>query len=264
MGNTGEKLLRLMDVMKRLREPGGCPWDREQTMESLRPFIVEEAYELIEAIDSGDANVIAEECGDYLLQVVFIARIAEEEGSFDLGDVLDTLVEKLVRRHPHVFGDVFVADSEGVKKNWEQIKKEERRDKDRDQSLLSGIPKSLPALVRAFQIQERAAKVGFDWPSGDVAPLFAKIDEELEELAEARNAGDIERVREEVGDLLFAVVNLGRHLGVDAEFCLQGTNKKFTKRFGFIEQTVEKGNRDWSEYSLEELEGLWQRAKTRS
>ncbi|MFP4481659.1 MAG: nucleoside triphosphate pyrophosphohydrolase [Thermovirgaceae bacterium] len=264
MENTGEKLLSLMDVLKQLREPGGCPWDREQTMESLRPFIIEEAYELIEAIDSGDANVIAEECGDHLLQVVFIARIAEEEGNFDLGDVLDTLVEKLVRRHPHVFGDVLVADSDGVKKNWEQIKKEERRDKDRDHSILSGIPKSLPALVRAFQIQERAAKVGFDWPAGDVSPLLEKIGEELEELVKAREAGDTEQIREEVGDLLFAVVNLARHLGVDAEFSLQKTNKKFTRRFGFIENTVESGGRDWSEYSLDELEGLWQRAKTRS
>jgi len=264
MGNTGEKLLRLMDVLKQLREPGGCPWDREQTMESLRPFIVEEAYELIEAIDSGDAKLIAEECGDHLLQVVFIARIAEEEGIFDLGDVLDTLVEKLIRRHPHVFGDVVVTDSEGVRKNWEQIKIEERRDKDRDHSILSGVPKSLPALVRAFQIQERAAKVGFDWPAGDISPLLAKIDEELEELAEARKTGDMESIREEVGDLLFAAVNLGRHLGVDAEFCLQETNEKFTRRFGFIEKTVEKGDRDWSEYSLDELESLWQRAKTRS
>jgi XTP/dITP diphosphohydrolase/tetrapyrrole methylase family protein/MazG family protein/ATP diphosphatase len=264
MDNTGEKLLRLMDVLRKLREPGGCPWDREQTMQSLRPCIIEEAYELIEAIDSGDGNIIAEECGDNLLQVAFIARIAEEEGIFDLGSVLDILVEKLIRRHPHVFGDVSVADSEGVKKNWEQIKREERRAKDRDHSILSGVPKSLPALVRAFQIQERAAKVGFDWPAGDVSPLLEKIDEELEELAEARKSEDMERIREEVGDLLFAAVNLARHLGVDAEFSLQETNKKFTRRFGYIEKTVEGGSRDWSEYSLDELENLWQRAKTRT
>ena len=264
MGNAGEKLLRLMDIMKRLREPGGCPWDREQTMKSLRPFIVEEAYELIEAIDSGDSGVVAEECGDLLLQVVFISSIAEEEGLFDLGEVIDTLVEKLVRRHPHVFGDVSVEDSEAVRKNWEQIKKEERRDKKLDQSILSGVPKSLPALVRAFQIQERAAKVGFDWPAGDISLLLEKIDEELKELAEARKTGNPDEILEEVGDLLFATVNLARHLGVDAEFSLQETNKKFTRRFEFIEKTVETGSRDWSEYSLEELENLWQRAKTRS
>lgn len=264
MADAGEKLVRLMDVLKRLREPGGCPWDREQTMESLRPFIVEEAYELIEAIDSKDEKTIAEECGDLLLQVAFLSRIGEEEGLFSLGGVLDMLVEKLVRRHPHVFGGVPVADSEAVKKNWEQIKKEERLSKERDNSILSGVPKTLPALVRAFQIQERAAKVGFDWPAGEVSPLLEKIDEELGELEEARKEGDPARVREEVGDLLFAAVNLARHLGVDAEFSLQETNRKFTRRFGFIEKTVDRGSRGWSEYSLDELESLWQRAKTRA
>ncbi|HQK26071.1 MAG TPA: nucleoside triphosphate pyrophosphohydrolase [Synergistaceae bacterium] len=259
--DPGASFSRLLEVMARLRDPGGCPWDREQTWESLKPYVVEEAYELLDAIDSSDDEGIREESGDLLLQTVFIAQIAREEGRFDMGDVLEGLVEKLVRRHPHVFSDVSAETSDAVLRHWERIKSVERRCRGKDLSMLGGIPRSLPALLRAYQMQHRAAKVGFDWPQGDPQPVLNKVQEEIEELREALIRGDKDQVAEEMGDLLFAMVNFGRHLGIDAESALQAACHKFARRFGSVEEAVRLQDRPWESFSLEELEEFWGNAK---
>ncbi len=251
----------LVAIMGRLRSPGGCPWDSEQSWKTLRPYLVEETYELIEAIDAEDIQGVLEECGDVLLQVVFIAQIAKEKGLFTIEDVARHIGEKLVRRHPHVFGELIVEDSAEVSRNWENIKAKERKISKRNASLLAGVPRGLPAALRAFQIQERAAKVGFDWPEGDPEPVLEKVREEVEELLTAFRNGKTREIEEELGDLLFAVVNFGRHLGFNAEMVLQKANDKFIRRFARMEQTMEQEGGSWKDYSLEELEGFWQRAK---
>lgn len=256
-----ERFERLLEIMEKLRSPGGCPWDREQTIESLRPCILEEAYELIEAIERNDPSSISEECGDLLLQVVFIASIGMEEGRFDLAEIIQGLNDKLIRRHPHVFGDVSIDTSEGVMKNWDLIKQGERKKKKNDSSIFAGIPSDLPALVKSQRIQARAAKVGFDWKDGDRESVICKIREEIQELDEAVDHADPDHIEDEMGDLFFALVNLARHLRVEAEFSLQRANRKFVERFRLIEGYVEESGREWSEYSLEELENLWQNAK---
>lgn len=252
---------KLLDIMDRLRKPGGCPWDREQTYETLKPYLVEEAYEVIEAIDNDDPQGMAEECGDLLLQVVFISQIAREEGRFDISDVLRGIAEKLVRRHPHVFGDLEVADSGEVSRNWEQIKKQEKARAKKDLSVLSGVPRSLPGLLRAYQLQARAAKVGFDWPKGDLSPVLAKVREEIDEIQEAALSEERHKVGEELGDLLFALVNFTRHLDFNPEVLLQEANGKFAQRFAHIEKKVMESGREWDSYSLKELDGLWDEAK---
>lgn len=256
-----EKFVKLVNVMKKLREPDGCPWDREQTYMSLRRYIVEEAYELIQAIEDENFPNMREECGDLLLQVVFVSCMAEERGDFTLGGVLDGLTNKLIRRHPHVFGDIHVNGSEDVLKNWEQIKSAERKGKDEDSSYMAGIPRGMPALLRAYRIQERAAKPGFDWPKGDCAPVVAKVEEEIAELKEAAASCDGAKVEEELGDLLFASVNLSRHLGVDPETTLHRACEKFASRFRKVEQFVEESGRTWKDFTLDELEEFWQKAK---
>ena len=260
---TAAKFLELLDVMRKLRAPGGCPWDREQDYLSLRRYIIEEAYELIEAIESGKTRNVCEESGDLLLQVVFVSCIAEEEGEFDIADVMSALVTKLVRRHPHVFGDVHVDGSDDVLKNWEQIKVQERKEKHEDASLLAGVPRGLPSLLRAYRMQERAAKVGFDWPKGDPAPVFAKVGEEIAELKEALAdpAATKEKIDEEMGDLLFAVVNMARHLDVDPESALQAANAKFADRFRAVEKLAEARGLIMEETSLDDLDKLWVEAK---
>lgn len=259
--SSASKFTKLTEVMKRLRAPGGCPWDREQTYLSLRRYILEEAYELIEAVESEDISNMREECGDLLLQVVFISCIAEERGEFEIGDVLDTLTEKLIRRHPHVFGDVCAETSEQVLKNWEQIKVGERKERQVDSSVIAGIPRGLPALLRAYRIQERAAKVGFDWPKDNLQPVMDKVEEEIGELKEAIKNHDSENISEELGDLLFAAVNLSRHLKEDPEITLHKACNKFSARFRSVEDSVLGSGREWSDFSLEELEALWQKAK---
>ncbi|WP_274372428.1 MULTISPECIES: nucleoside triphosphate pyrophosphohydrolase [Synergistales] len=259
--SKGEKFEALLDIMARLRAPDGCPWDREQRPQDLKPYIVEEAYELVDALDGDDGSVV-EESGDLLLQVVFLAQMATEEGRYDMGDVVDAISAKLVRRHPHVFGDTEVEGSGDVARNWERIKGEERRERKKKDTLLSGVPRSLPGLLRAHQLQERAAKVGFDWPSGDLDSVLDKVAEEIEELRRARRLGEgRERVEEELGDLFFALANLARHLGANAEVVVQKANGKFSSRFNYIEERVRATGRAWQDYSLEELEGLWQEAK---
>ena len=258
---TAEKFNELVAVMKRLRAPGGCPWDREQTYLSLRRYIIEEAYELIEAIENEDDANMCEECGDLMLQTVFVSCLAEEQGRFDIADVLAHLTEKLIRRHPHVFGDVKVKNSDDVLKNWEQIKVGERRERHADSSLLAGVPRGLPALLRAYRMQEHAAKVGFDWPKGDPAPVMAKVEEEISELQAAIKEGSQENISEELGDAMFAMANLSRHLKEDPEISLHKACSKFSSRFRLVEKAVAESGRKWEDFSLDELEELWQNAK---
>ena len=256
-----EEMDELLSIMGRLREPGGCPWDREQTLESLRPFILEEAYELVDSIEKRDPAAICEESGDLLLQVVFVAQLCMEKGLFDLADSIRCLNEKLVRRHPHVFGGQKLETGSAVSRNWDLIKQGERRLKREDPSLFAGIPPSLPALVKSRQIQERAAKVGFDWEEGDIGSIVDKIHEEMEELNQAIASRDRDHIEEEMGDIFFALVNLSRHFKIEAEFSLQRANRKFESRLRFMEDRVERSGRPWSDYTLGELEAIWDEAK---
>lgn len=258
---VNDQMVKLLSIMGRLREPGGCPWDREQTLESLRPFILEEAYELVDSIEKEDPAAICEESGDLLLQVVFVAQVCMEEGLFDLADSIRCLNEKLVRRHPHVFGGEMIETGFVVSRNWDLIKQGERRGKREDSSLFAGIPPSLPALIKSRQIQDRAAKVGFDWEEGDLGPIIDKINEEMAELKEAMVSGDRDHIEEEIGDLFFALVNLSRHLKIEAEFSLQRANRKFESRLRFMEERVERSGKPWSYFTLEELGALWNDAK---
>ncbi len=250
----------LADIMALLRDRDrGCPWDVEQTFSSIAPHTVEEAYEVLSAIDEGDPAAIKDELGDLLLQVVFHARIAEEDGLFALPDVIAAICDKLVRRHPHVFGEQRVKDARDQLVNWENVKEGERNG-DAAASALDGVAKALPALLRAAKLQKRAARVGFDWT--DPADVFAKIREEIDELeAEVRAAAPRPRMEDELGDVLFAVANLARKLEIDPEQALRRTNEKFERRFHFIEQSLEKAGKPIKEASLDEMEELWQKAK---
>jgi MazG family protein len=246
----GEKFAELVEIMRRLLGDGGCPWDREQSLETLKPYLIEEAYEVLEAMD-GTPREHCEELGDLLFQVVFQSALREVAGEFDVDDVARAICEKLVRRHPHVFGDLKVADSEEVLRNWEKIKRSERAEKGVERTL-HGVPAALPALSRALRVQDKAARVGFDWPNAE-GPR-KKIDEELRELDEAKNQA-------ELGDLLFAIVNWARKQGLDPEEALRAATRKFQTRFEFIEDRLaEKGQRPGSQ-SLEELDALWDQAK---
>ena len=249
----------LVRIMKTLHGPDGCPWDREQTHESLKPYLIEEAYEAIEAIDSGSDEHLAEELGDVLLQVVFHAEIADHEGRFTIEDVLRTIIEKLKRRHPHVFGDAVVDDSRQVIKNWEEIKRKEKRDKPEGGSVLDGLPKNLPALIKARRIQEKVSRVGFDWERTEEVML--KVEEELRELKEASRIDDKDAMEEELGDLLFAVANLARFVSLCPEDALRKTIDKFQKRFQYIEQELPKRGKKLGEASLEEMDKLWEEVK---
>ena len=246
----------LVDIMATLRSPGGCPWDVLQSHESLRRNLIEEVYEVIEAIDLKDSELLCEELGDLLLQIVFHARMAEESGDFSMQDVVDGIVEKLVRRHPHVFGDISLDDAAAVITSWDNIKKEEKKER---KSVLDGVPKDLPALMRAYKLQHKASKVGFDWDSA--APVWEKIAEEIEELKEAVAKECEMEIEEELGDVLFSVVNLSRFLHVDAEVALNGTNRKFHTRFLTVERLVKTSGRSWKDFSLAELDEFWNVAK---
>jgi XTP/dITP diphosphohydrolase/ATP diphosphatase len=259
---TSEALGRAAAIMARLRAPGGCPWDREQTFDSIMPYTLEETYEVFDAIERRAWPELKDELGDLLLQVLFYAEMAEDAGHFTLREVADNLSQKLIRRHPHVFGDVAAADANAVLRNWEQIKLEEKSAKQasgRQESMLNDIPRSMPAMLEARKLGSRAAKVGFDWPN--VEGLFDKLAEETAELrAELGDQVQNERVEEELGDLLFTAVNLARHLQIDPELALRKTNAKFRQRFAAMEQ--EAGGRSQLEkMSADELENLWSRAK---
>lgn len=277
---TGAKFERVKSIMARLRAPGGCPWDREQTFDTIKRYTLEETYEVLEAIDNRDWKELTGELGDLLLQVLFYAEMAEEQGSFTIDDVLDTLSNKLIYRHPHVFGDTKADDSTQVLKNWEALKAEEKRKnlpnngetlQNRPALLLEGVSSKMPALQEAHKISSKAAHVGFDWPQ--VQGLFEKLAEETRELQEhlkdlpPSDKPDVpqklrEQVEGEVGDLFFVLVNVARYLSVDPESALRKTNRKFRRRFGWLEEQLLEQGRTLEEATLEEMETLWQQAKT--
>ena len=259
----GERWERMVALMARLRGPQGCPWDRKQTLHSLRPFILEEAYELVDAIEQDEGEAIREETGDLLLEVLFVSQICAEKGLFTSNGVLEGLEAKMVRRHPHVFGDQTTGSAGEALAKWEEIKDAEKEsDAPAPGSLLGKVPRALPALVRAAKLSARAARVGFDWTS--VEQILDKLDEELRELDAARKSGSSEAVAEELGDLLFVIANISRHLGVDPELALQAANQKFKERFTHIEERLKEDGRSPSESSLDEMEALWQEVKKRA
>jgi nucleoside triphosphate diphosphatase len=292
MPTTGERFERAVAIMSRLRGPGGCPWDREQTFDSIKPYTIEETYEVLEAIDNRDWKELPGELGDLLLQVLFYAQMGKDQGSFSIDDVLDSLSTKLVDRHPHVFGDVKAETSSEVVRNWEALKREEKQKRDaangksgaenKTVSILAGVSSALPALPEAHKLSSKAANVGFDWPN--VEGLFDKLREETDELrVELKHfptsgpqplgkgvagAGRPQisdelhaRLEEEVGDLFFVLVNLARYLSLDSESALKKTNRKFKRRFQWMEAQLHSSGRDLNDTSVEELEALWQKAK---
>ncbi|MBM3636739.1 MAG: nucleoside triphosphate pyrophosphohydrolase [Alphaproteobacteria bacterium] len=271
---AGKDIQNLIAIMAALRTPQtGCPWDLEQSFETIAPYTIEEAYEVIDAIERGDMVDLKDELGDLLLQVVFYARIAEEAQLFAFPDVVEAITKKLIRRHPHVFGDLNAHSPQEVKMLWDDIKaqeKAERRtarkaagyvDSEASKSVLAGVPEALPALTRAEKIQSKASKVGFDW--NDPLLVLDKIEEETAEIKDAMASGSKAEITEEVGDLLFAVVNLARHLKVDPEQALRLANSKFTKRFNYIEAELDVKNKPIKNATLDEMEALWHEAKTR-
>lgn len=250
---------RLLDVMARLRDPEtGCPWDVTQTSRSIAQYTIEEAYEVVDAIEHGNVEELKSELGDLLLQVVFHAQMAKEAGQFTFDDVAQSISEKMELRHPHIFGDLKGISAEDVRINWENLKEQERR-ANAQTGTLDGIALALPALVRAYKLQKRASRVGFDW--NDPAKVMDKIQEECAELIEAQGSLSPDKIEDEFGDILFAVVNLGRHLGVEAENALKRTNAKFTKRFAFIEEQLTAQGKTIVDASLDDMEELWQAAK---
>jgi len=258
---------RLVEIMATLRGPDGCPWDREQTIDSLKPFVLEETYEVIEAIDAHDHGALCEELGDFVFEAVFLAQLEAEAGHFTIADSLQSIADKLVRRHPHVFaraeGEGALDSAGQVRTRWEEIKAQERDGSAKPKTLLSGIAPALPALLRAYHIGTRAASVGFEWST--TRDVVAKIQEEVDELREVIDRpGDIDPVRaeEEMGDLLFSIAQLSRRLGIEPETALRKADDKFTKRFGRLEQSVTASGRAMKEMSLDELEAEWQRLKT--
>jgi ATP diphosphatase len=288
MSTTGERFERAVQIMARLRAPGGCPWDREQTFDTIKPYTLEETYEVLEAIDNRDWPELTGELGDLLLQVLFYSQMAREEGHFSVDDVLDRLSNKLVDRHPHVFGEVKADTPAEVLRNWEALKAEEKKKRltssagekaDSMQSVLSGVSSKMPALIEAYKLSSRAAHVGFDWP--EIEGLFAKLEEETAELREELKAVPIKRtapgvagsgkpqvapelregLEDEVGDLFFVLVNLARYLSLDPESALRKANRKFKRRFQWMEERLRADGRGPQEASMDELETLWQQAK---
>jgi len=267
---AGTSFDRLVTIMRALRAPNGCPWDREQTLASLRPFVLEETYEVLEAIEGGSSAALREELGDYLYEAVFLAQISEESGDFSIADAIDAICDKLVRRHPHVFarqrGDDSITSTEVIER-WESMKARERaaegRDPVRPKTTLSGVPKTLPALLRAYEISARAAAVGFDWTRAE--DVLDKIEEEVAEVrheVESGATGHLSRAEEEMGDLLFAIANLSRKLGIEPEAALRRANEKFTRRFDALEETFAASGRSLQDATLTEMEDEWQRLKT--
>jgi len=295
--STGEKFERAVSIMARLRAPGGCPWDREQTFDSIKPYTLEEAYEVLEAIDNRDWDELKGELGDLLLQVLFYAEMAQEDGRFSIGDVLERLSDKLVHRHPHVFGDVRAETSADVLRNWEALKAEEKKkrleagggksakEESKPESVLAGVSSAIPALLEAYKLSSRAAHVGFDWPN--VEGLFEKLSEETTELKQelkhfpapgprpaqrgiaGSRTGAVTppeelkaRLEDEIGDMLFVLVNIARYLSLDPESALKKTNRKFKRRFQWLEQEIRRSGRRLEDATLDEMEALWQQSKT--
>lgn len=292
MGATGDKFERAVEIMARLRAPGGCPWDREQTFDTIKPFTLEETYEVLEAIDNRDWDELPEELGDLLLQVLFYAQMASEEQRFAIDDVLERLANKLVGRHPHVFGDAKAETASDVLRNWEALKAEEKKqrlaagggkkkkEEENKDSVLAGVSSAVPSLLEAYKLSSRASHVGFDWP--EVAGLFEKLHEETDELKRevaklphppkpqqrgvAGSGGQVaeplrSRLEDELGDMLFVLVNIARYLSLDPESALRKTNRKFKRRFQWLEEELRRQGKKLPEASLEEMEALWQRSK---
>ena len=263
MGNLGmheaaQEFTRLLEIMRQLRAPGGCPWDREQTLDSLRRYVIEESYEVVDAIERQDWEGLAEELGDLQLQIVFQAEIGRAEGLFDIARVLRKINDKLVRRHPHVFAKESLGTPDAVTQRWEELKALEKAHRS-DDGKLDGIARNQPAMLEASQIGKRAAKEGFDWQTFE--DLREKIEEEFREVGEARQSGDPGRVEDEVGDLLFMAVNVARFAGVDPELALKRANAKFRARFGKMEEAIANSGREFRDCTLDELEELWQSSK---
>ena len=257
---TGARFERLVALMSRLRAPGGCPWDREQTFDTIKPYTLEETYEVLDAIDRRDWRGLAEELGDFMLQAVFYAEMAKQDGLFTIDDSLDAICEKLIRRHPHVFGDAEAKTADAVKVRWDQIKNDEKKQRgDAPKPLLASVPRNMPALVEAQQIASKAAGVGFDWENID--QVIAKLHEELEELRRARETSDPGKIEDELGDMLFVIVNIARFLKVDPEQALRRTNAKFRRRFGYVEEQLAGRGRKLTDSHIDEMEELWQEAK---
>jgi tetrapyrrole methylase family protein / MazG family protein len=250
----------LLDLMRVLRSPEGCTWDREQNHQTLKKSLLEETYETVEAIEKGDPSGIREELGDLMLQAVFHSQIADEKGHFNMSDVLKGIIKKLLRRHPHVFGDSDASSNDEILSNWEDIKKKERKDSDKDEdSIFSGIPRALPVLHFAYEVQNRASRLGFDWDVSE--DVYKKILEELKELKLEIDGGNSLSVQDEMGDLLFSIINYSRHLGIDIEKSLKDTSRKFISRFNLMEQDAGANGLDFKKLSLEEKEKLWEKSK---
>jgi tetrapyrrole methylase family protein / MazG family protein len=259
--NAGEKFARLTEIMARLRAPDGCPWDRAQDFDTIKPYLLEETYEVLDAVDARNWKGLEEELGDLLLEAVFFGQMAADAGLFRIEDSLNAINEKLVRRHPHVFGDGTAKTPDEVKQRWDEIKAVEKKERNETEAgLLDSVPRATPALVEAAQIASRAASVGFDWPNTE--GVLEKLEEELGELAEARaNSAPQEDIENELGDLLFVLVNLARFLKVDPEQALRKTNRKFRDRFGYVERSLKDAGKTPAEATIEEMETLWQAAK---
>jgi len=255
MGEIGNQFEELVNIVSRLRAPDGCPWDREQTNQTLLPYFVEEVYEAIESIDDGDWDLVKEELGDILLHIVFQASIAEDEKNFQIIDSLDNINKKLINRHPHVFGDAKAEAAFHAKQNWEA---EKHKEKGRE-SRLDGVPNSLPSLIRAQRLQQKASYAGFDWEK--IEQVWGKVNEEIIELKEAEISGNNQHIEEEMGDLLFAIVNLSRHLNISSEDALRKTNQKFIRRFKKVEEGIKAKGKKLNEASLEEMDSIWNEAK---
>jgi MazG family protein len=260
MPTPAEAIDRLLAIMARLRGPGGCPWDREQTLATLRPYLLEETYEVLEAIDDGDPREHCAELGDLLLQIVFQSQLTKEAGQFAFEDVAEGISNKLVSRHPHVFGDSDVKDAAGVLAQWAQLKRKENAAKGKGKSVLEGVPRELPALARAERLTEKASRIGFDWP--DASGARAKIAEELAELDDAIASGDRRHVEHELGDVLFAVANLARKLALPPEEALRGAVGRFIERFEHVERGLERAGIPHGSATLEQMDALWDEAKS--
>jgi MazG family protein len=258
--SAGEKFDKLVSLMTRLRGPDGCPWDREQTFDTIKAYTLEETYEVMDAIDARDWRELAEELGDLMLQCVFYAQMASEAGYFRIEDSLDAINAKLIRRHPHIFGAAVANTADDVKKHWDEIKAGEKKAKgEKPKLLLESVSRTVPALVEAAHISSRAARVGFDWENAE--QVLAKLEEELNELAQARNRASHEEVEDEIGDLFFVLVNLARFVSVDPEQALRKSNAKFRRRFGHVEVALQGRGKSFAESDIREMEELWQEAK---
>ena len=259
MHNNSNNFNKLIKIITKLRQPGGCPWDQKQTVESFRPYLLEEMHELFEALDLEDQDHIKEELGDLLFQVIFLSNLYEEQGIFTIAEVLETISAKMIRRHPHVFGDTKISSEKELRRNWNKIKAQENKDQDRGKKSIFSYPKSLPALLRAQRVSERAVISGFEWP--DINGVFEKLDEEIGELKEALLSGNRQDIEEEIGDMLFTMVNISRKAGLEAETTLQRSTEKFIRRFTKMTKLAGENDTSIEEMDIGAMQKLWDRAK---